>query len=484
MRYNYLILLFLLIAGGCKDSNPLVYKASVDVNVVRLSFEQDTATILLKTNYKWSVTNIPNWLTVSPDKGEEGTERISLSCTYNGSDEERTAELYLQAGEAGQPISVIQMRKGVLAFCIPDTIVYEQAATIYVSVHSNLEYDLVYPAECKWITTERISPDDWAIRVASMTNEDIREVPLVLYAEGCTLSDTLYLTQMTKLRHTRQILEHFYYAMNGDEWYYNTNWLSDLPFKDWYGLYDVDGDLVQVFLTDNNLTGEIPDDFYDLVDLERLVIRNNPLSGTISPKIGNFRNLTELDLGYNGLSGKLPDEIWSLSGLESLVLSENSFQPITIDYSNLGNLKNLDMGSLYVTNPLSPGIKKLQNLEWLRFSNLQAYDTLPWELFELKKLHSLMMYECSFTGPIPLQIGNLKELTFLNISGNLLTGEVPEEIGLLKKLTGLYISGNYLTGEIPAALLLLPHWNEFDLRGILSQREGKSLTLPNQPPEL
>ena len=127
MRYNYLILLFLLMAGACKDSNPLVYKASVDTNEVRLSFEQDTATILLKTNYKWSVTNIPQWLTVSPDKGEEGTERISLFCTYNMSDEERTAELYLQAGEAGQPISVIQMRKGILAFRVPDSIVHEQA---------------------------------------------------------------------------------------------------------------------------------------------------------------------------------------------------------------------------------------------------------------------------------------------------------------------------------------------------------------------
>ena len=34
----------------------------------------------------------------------------------------------------------------------------------------------------------------------------------------------------------REILEIFYYATDGPNWYYNTNWLTDKPLSKWYGI--------------------------------------------------------------------------------------------------------------------------------------------------------------------------------------------------------------------------------------------------------
>ena len=68
--------------------------------------------------------------------------------------------------------------------------------------------------------------------------------------------------------------------------------------------------LTHLDFTGNQLTGAIPDFVYEnMTDLTHLVLHQNELSGTISPKIESLQKLEKLFLSFNRLTGKIPVEI-------------------------------------------------------------------------------------------------------------------------------------------------------------------------------
>ena len=82
------------------------------------------------------------------------------------------------------------------------------------------------------------------------------------------------------------------------------------------------GDLINltiVGLQDNQLTGQIPPEIFNLPHLHMLVLRNNQLSGQIPDSIGNMgkgfsvSTLGAIDLSNNQLSGWIPDSIGDIS---------------------------------------------------------------------------------------------------------------------------------------------------------------------------
>ncbi|KAI4346871.1 hypothetical protein L6164_007734 [Bauhinia variegata] len=76
-------------------------------------------------------------------------------------------------------------------------------------------------------------------------------------------------------------------------------------------------------LSNNNLTGKIPDELGYLVGLISLNLSRNSLSGEINPLIGNLKSLEVLDLSRNHLSGKIPSTLAQLDTLGVLDLSNN-----------------------------------------------------------------------------------------------------------------------------------------------------------------
>ena len=62
-----------------------------------------------------------------------------------------------------------------------------------------------------------------------------------------------------------------YDATDGRNWNYNTNWLSDRPFREWAGVgTDRAGRVTHLFLGNNALSGRIPGELGDLANLEVL----------------------------------------------------------------------------------------------------------------------------------------------------------------------------------------------------------------------
>ena len=84
----------------------------------------------------------------------------------------------------------------------------------------------------------------------------------------------------------REALIALYYATNGDQWKNNTNWCSDKPLNEWYGVSGSNGHVESLLLSENKLSGSIPMEIGSLQNLTYLNLTQNELSGNIPSSIG------------------------------------------------------------------------------------------------------------------------------------------------------------------------------------------------------
>ncbi|KAM6570707.1 hypothetical protein CsatB_018692 [Cannabis sativa] len=83
--------------------------------------------------------------------------------------------------------------------------------------------------------------------------------------------------------------------------------------------------VVNLDLSDNNLSGELPSNLTNLLGLVNLNLSNNHISGSIPEDISKLGQLLSLDLSSNRLSSTIPNSLSSLSFLGHLNLSNNDF---------------------------------------------------------------------------------------------------------------------------------------------------------------
>ncbi len=100
----------------------------------------------------------------------------------------------------------------------------------------------------------------------------------------------------------RAALEAFYTAAGGPDWSNNTNWLSDAPLGEWYGVaVDERGRVAELELEANGLSGELASEMGNLADLTTLRLSENELTGYHPGYAGQ-------PLGY-ALSGPLREPV-------------------------------------------------------------------------------------------------------------------------------------------------------------------------------
>ncbi len=81
--------------------------------------------------------------------------------------------------------------------------------------------------------------------------------------------------------------------------------------------------LIELRLSDNELTGQIPSELGNLGSLRILNLKENRLSGPIPAELGNLSNLTVLKLRGNDLSGAIPSELTRMTNLTILWLGHS-----------------------------------------------------------------------------------------------------------------------------------------------------------------
>ena len=307
----------------------------------------------------------------------------------------------------------------------------------------------------------------------------------------------------------RKALVAFYHATGGDNWKVNTNWLTDAPLGEWYGVGTMGAGYVDTPAPGDESVGFTRTRCAGCVDT--LSLRNNGLTGKIPAEVGNIAYLNLLNLSDNQLTGEIPMELVRITRLNELHLDGNDLTgEISTEWGNTRSLNVLSLGGNQLTGSIPAELSRLYELEALRLDDNQLTGEIPLEFHELR-LKVLRLSGNQLTGCVPSVLrdvavndlarlglpfcpyqeaedraalialyhstdgdnwsdntnwlsdarlgewygvttnayGNVKEL---DLEGNQLSGKIPAELGSLTELEYLDLKSNQLSGEIPTKL--------------------------------
>ena len=322
----------------------------------------------------------------------------------------------------------------------------------------------------------------------------------------------------------RDVLVALYNATNGANWTRNDNWLSNRPLGEWYGVTtDANGRVTELDLTQNRLSGPIPPELGDLVNLTYLHLADNQLTGCVPATLQNVQDndlnqlglpscsaqaladrdvlvafynatngaswthktnwlsdrpigawygvttdaygrVTKLKIELNEVRGPIPSELGNLANLTELRLYGNRLSgSIPSELGNLASLEHLGLGLNQLSGTIPSELGNLANLTFLRLSSNKLSGTIPSELGNLANLTGLWLYTNNLSGTIPSELGNLANLTTLWLYNNELSGSIPSELGNLSNLERLRLEENELSGPIPSELGNLTNLTELKI---------------------
>lgn len=191
--------------------------------------------------------------------------------------------------------------------------------------------------------------------------------------------------------------------------------------------------LVDIDVSFNSI-GSLPECIGRLKGLEKFVMTNNRLSGSLPSTFSHLSNLRELDLKYNALTGievasKLPK-------LEVLSADHNSISQFVGSFTRVRSVKlNSNPVTKFEINGPVPTLKML-NLSNAQLASIDgSFNNMP-------NLERLILDKNYFVS-LPMTLGNLRRLEHFSIANNSV-GELPSEIGCLSELRFLDVRGNNL----------------------------------------
>ncbi|KAJ1699639.1 hypothetical protein LUZ63_008151 [Rhynchospora breviuscula] len=240
--------------------------------------------------------------------------------------------------------------------------------------------------------------------------------------------------------------------------------------------------LLELSLSSNGLTCQIPASIGRLSGLQRFQLDNNLFTGSIPPLIGKLKNLTILSLYGNRLSGEISYDLFDCMTLVALYLGSNELTgSIPSSISLLTQLNNLVLSNNRLTGEIPdsicngysaianyPYLELYQHYGVLDISYNSLIGHIPSGMRKCMVLKELRLQGNMLTGALPSELFELANLTYIDLSFNSLTGElqlfpfkklqgtIEETFKKCRNLTDLILSGNKLSREIPGYLSELP----------------------------
>lgn len=223
-------------------------------------------------------------------------------------------------------VSIFQMYKGAILVARNEYQFDLKGGNLNLTVQANLEFDVT--VSDTWIQqvqpTRGLTDYDLNFVIAPNTAGEEREGTITVKAKDSDKQQVITVKQSYEDLE-RKALMAFYEATGGDSWTNHTNWGSDQPLSEWYGVcVDGEGSVTQINMFQNNLSGSLPDIFDQLPALQSVYLSGNRLGGQLPPSLYR-RDIYDLYLANNQLEGTLPEEIGNWKNLRTLEISFNNF---------------------------------------------------------------------------------------------------------------------------------------------------------------
>ncbi|XVE53105.1 hypothetical protein DITRI_Ditri02bG0177700 [Diplodiscus trichospermus] len=221
------------------------------------------------------------------------------------------------------------------------------------------------------------------------------------------------------------------------------------------------GTLVELDLSGNKLSGELPETFQSCNYFQKLNLGNNQLSGNfLTTVISNLPSLQILQLPFNNITGPIPLSLTNCTQLRVLDLSSKAFTgdiPSGLCSSSTfsSSLQRLLLADNFLSGPIYLDIGNCKNLRTISFARNNLSGSIPSKVWKLPNIYDFIMWGNNLSGEIPKNIcfGNVN-LEKLMLNNNFLSGKIPVSITNCANLSWLSLSFNQLTGTIPPAI-----WN-------------------------
>ena len=272
-------------------------------------------TMEIQSNVEFSVTSPSvDWLHEIGTKGLQ-THTLKYQVDANEGHDSRSTQIYVRNQKTGtqDTLTVTQTQKDAIVVAKSEYEFGKEGGNLDFEILTNVDITVTIPDSCaSWISqveTRALETKKLYFNIAACETLKADRAGHIIISGG-NATQTIKVTQSGVdeiLEAERQALIEFYKATNGDNWVNNTNWCSDKPVGEWYGVsVDGQGRVSTLGLSMNNLSGSIPECIGDLVKIQDLVLYQNFLTGNIPESIGNLEDLRFLDLSWNKLTGSLP----------------------------------------------------------------------------------------------------------------------------------------------------------------------------------
>lgn len=287
----------------------------------------------LRTNVDYDINFLDGtWLTQVQSKANR-VDRITLTARENTTYNNRTMRVVFKDrnSSTADTLTVTQAQKNALIISQKTFTLSRAGGIIDLELRANVIYDIIMPKNATWLTriqTKGLNTYFHQFSVSQYNGTENRQAQVIFKDRNSIIADTLTVIQGSQMPTERDILMEFYNSTGGDQWKNRTNWGTDAPLKEWYGVrMGLAGKIIELRLIDNNLSGRIPQSIGGLENLISLVLVNNKLIGVIPAAIGKLTNLKSLYLYDNQLTGNVSANFVSLLDKQDAVFD--------VSYNNL-----------------------------------------------------------------------------------------------------------------------------------------------------
>ncbi|XP_047938877.1 receptor-like protein EIX2 isoform X2 [Salvia hispanica] len=211
-------------------------------------------------------------------------------------------------------------------------------------------------------------------------------------------------------------------------------------------LWNVSPSLANLYLSDNQITGIIPN--LSSIPITVIDLSNNRLSGSI-PLFYAYVELVQLS--GNMLSGSISSICSVFYGrFWILDLSNNQLAgEIPNCWEQLPNLFSLSLANNRLWGEIPSSLGHLHDLAALQLRGNSLSGEFPSALRSCHNMQLVDVAENELTGDIPSWFGEMYKMTFLNLGTNKLHGSIPDEICNYTSIRIIDLSKNILSGKLP-----------------------------------